>query len=279
VGEIDLTVADRTIAPGEAYLRDTPLLRPHAGTQPDLFLRWNTVPLAASKLDVVVFLHGFSQQGGEMPLAEKVGRSGLDLSSRTRPTLALLPRGNWLRHYYYDFPALLEGGLDQFVGYGLERFAAASPGRRGLMPDRLILAAHSGGGMPAVDALAGARRPPDELHIFDGLYGRDPRNDEPLRGVETIDRWLADRLALEPARAGALRVVYFERQTGEFTRAVGQRIATRIAARLPGLDPPLAAVLARRYKIEVSGVVHARIADRCLPELLARADAEFDWLS
>ena len=100
-----------------------------------------------------------------------------------------------------------------------------------------------------------------------------------LRGVETIDRWLADRLALEPARAGALRVVYFERQTGEFTRAVGQRIATRIAARLPGLDPPLAAVLARRYKIEVSGVVHARIADRCLPELLARADAEFDWLS
>jgi hypothetical protein len=71
-----------------------------------------------------------------------------------------------------------------------------------------------------------------------------------------------------------LRVVYFERQTGEFSRAVGRRIAARLAA----LDPALAEPLARRYKIEVSGVPHGRIAERCLPELLARADAEFDWL-
>src|SRR5207253_10608184 len=102
-----------TVAPGEGYLADTPVLRSHAGTQPDLFLRWNQIPRAAAAIDVVIHLHGFSQQGGEMQLSEKVRRSGLDLSGRNRPALALLPRGNWIRHYYYDFPALLDGGIDR----------------------------------------------------------------------------------------------------------------------------------------------------------------------
>src|SRR5947209_19492 len=98
MGEIDLAVSPTGVLPGEAYLSDTPLLRPHRGTQPDLFLRWNVMPLQVTEIDIVVFLHGFSQQGGEMQLAEKVARSGLDLSGRARPTLALLPRGNWMRH-------------------------------------------------------------------------------------------------------------------------------------------------------------------------------------
>jgi len=259
---------------------DTPVLREHRGTQPDLYLCWNTIPLAAAAIDVVVFLHGFSQESGNMVLSEKVGRSGLDLSGRARPTLALLPRGNWIRHYYYDFPALLGGGLDRLVVYGLEVFTAArSADAKGaaetLVLDRLILATHSGGGMPAVDALAGAERAPDELYVFDGLYGRDPSLGDPLEGIETVDRWLADRFAAEPGRPGALRVVYFERQTGEFTRAVGERIKRRIAA----ADPALVPELARRYKIEISGVLHGRIAQRCLPELLARSDTEFDWRS
>jgi len=254
------------VEPGEVYLSHTPLLRTHFGTQPDLFLRWNAVPVAALAVDVVVFLHGFSQQGREMPLAEKVGRSGLDLARRARPTLALVPRGNWLRHSWYDFPALLDGGLDRLVAYGLERFAAALPGGRAVSCDRLILAAHSGGGMPAVDALAGAGHPPDAFYVFDGLYGRDPRDDDPLRGTEALDRWLGERLAGEPEREGAVRIVYFERETGEFSRTVGRLVATRLA----GLDPSLAEPLRRRYKIERSGVPHGRIAERCLPELLAR---------
>jgi hypothetical protein len=268
-----IEVADEAASPGEAYLCDTPVLRAHAGTQPDLFLRWNAIPLAVAAVDIVVFLHGFSQEGDAMLLSEKVARSGLDLSGRDRPTLALLPRGNWIRHYYYDFPALLEGGIDRLVDYGLERLAAALPERRPLANDRLILAAHSGGGMPAIDIVAGAARPPDELFVFDGLYGRDPRNDEPLRGVEVIDGWLGERLAGEPERPGALRIVYFERQTGPFTREVGAAIGRR----LTGLDPALSARLARRYRIEISGVPHARIAQRCLPDLLASSNAEFDW--
>jgi hypothetical protein len=260
------------IVPGEAYLADTPVLRPHAGTQPDLFLRWNAIPPAAATVDVVVHLHGFSQQGAAMPLSEKVARCGLDLGGRTRPTLALIPRGNWLRYTWYDFPALLSGGLDRLVEYGLARFAEAV-GEDLLTLDRLILTAHSGGGMPAVDAIAGARRRPDEFFVFDGLYGRDPAGGNPMQGLETVDSWLGERFAGEPRRPGALRVVYIEQQTGAFSRQVAALIGTRLAA----ADPVLAKELAGRYRVERSMVPHAHIASRCHPELLASADAEFDW--
>jgi hypothetical protein len=184
-----------------------------------------------------------------------------------------VPRGNWFRHYYYDFPALLEGGLDRLVDYGLELFARALGGAEDLVLDRFILAAHSGGGMPAVDMIAGARRMPDEFFVFDGLYGRDPATGDPLRGLDTVDRWLGERLALEPGRPGALRIVYIESQTGRFSLAVAQLLARRLAA----LDPVSAAALARRYRVESAIVQHSQIARHYMPALLARADAEFDW--
>ena len=269
---MELTLSGDRVIPGEAYLGDTPALRPHAGTQPDLLLRWNEVPLAASSVDVVVHLHGFSQQGGAMPLAEKVAGSGLDLSGRKRPTIALLPRGNWLRYTWYDFPALLEGGIDRLVEYGLQRFSQAT-GRGTLAIDRFILAAHSGGGMPAIDVLARTRRPPDEFFVFDGLYGRDPATGNPMQGLEFIDRWLGERVAQEPEREGALRVIYIEQQTGPFSRKVAELIASRLA----NVEPALAAVLRRRYRVEASRVQHSQIARQWLPELLAGSDPEFDW--
>jgi hypothetical protein len=260
------------VAPGEAYVADTPLLRAHAGTQPDLFLRWNAIPRSADAIDVAVHLHGFSQQGGAMTLSEKVARSGLDLSGRSRPTLALLPRGNWIRHYYYDFPALLGGGLDTLIADAVRLLSRAV--RAPLAVDRLILTAHSGGGMPAVDAIAGASRPPDEFYIFDGLYARDPAAGDPLQGIDIIDRWLADRFAGEPARPGALRVIYIEPQTGPFSRRVGELITRHLA----NAHPALRAGLARRYRVEAAiGVQHSRIAQLCAPQLLAAPDAEIDW--
>jgi hypothetical protein len=271
--QLTVTLAGDNLMPGEAYLTGTPVLRTHAGTQPDLFLRWNAAPMTTTAIDVVVHLHGFSQQGGAMPLAEKVPRSGLDLSGRTRPTLALLPRGNWIRHTYYDFPELLDGGIDGLVAYGVGRFAEAIGTRQDLAVERFILTAHSGGGMPAVDAIAGAARPPDELIVFDGLYGRDPRLGDPMRGVEIIDRWLVERLTAEPARPGALRVIYIDRQTGPFSRAVGKLIASHLQRAAPGL----AADLARRYRVEPSGVPHGYIALIAGPQLLADARAEIDW--
>ena len=269
-----IALSDEIVSPGEAYLDSTPLLQTHAGTQPDLFLRWNRIRLSPHAIDVVVHLHGFSQQGGEMPLAEKVERSGLDLSGRTRPTLVMLPRGNWIRHYYYDFPALLSGGIDQLLHYGVSQFSRAVASHP-FTVDRFILAAHSGGGMPAVDIIAEASRPPDELYVFDGLYGRDPASGNPLRGLEVIDAWLGDRLWREPERGGALRVIYIEQQTGPFSRKVGELIARHLAS----AEPAGAASLARRYRVEISGVQHSQIARRCMPELLAAPDAQFNWLA
>jgi hypothetical protein len=277
--DLSIAIADGRVLPGEAYLDNTPVLRAHRGTQPDLFLCWNHIPADADRLDVVVHLHGFSQQGGEMLLAEKVGRSGLDLSARTRPTLAMLPRGNWIRHYYYDFPALLSGGLDRLLNYVLAQFsnAVASAARgttRAFGTDRLILAAHSGGGMPAVDAISGASAEPDELYVFDGLYGRDPASGDPFGGLEVIDLWLDRRLRQEPQREGALRVIYIEQQTGPFSRKVAELIARHLAS----ADPARAASLSQRYRVETSGVQHSQIARRCMPELLAASDVQFNWL-
>jgi len=269
MADLTFEVAGEDILPGEAYLAETPVLLAHAGTQPDLFLRWNRVPLLAKAIDVVVHLHGFSQERGAMTLAEKVPRSGLDLAGRARPTLALLPRGNWIERTWYDFPALLDGGLDRLVAYGLERFAAGRP----IALDRLILTAHSGGGMPALDAIPGAARAPDELFVFDGLYGRDPSRGDPLGGIDVVDRWLSERFAQEPARPGALRVVYIERQTGPYSRAVAARIARHIAAAAPGLRE----ALAQRYRVETSLVPHGYVAAVCGPWLLADAAADFDW--
>ena len=256
---------------GETYLSDTPVLAAHAGTQPDLFLRWNAIPQAATAVDVVVFLHGFSQSGGAMPLSEKIERSGLVLTGRARPTLAMLPRGNWIRHYYYDFPALLDGGFDLLVAYGLHRLSEMRGA--GLALDRLVLAAHSGGGMPAIDVIAGAQAQPDELYVFDGLYGRDPSQGDPLQGIEIVDRWLGARFAGEPARPGALRVPFIESQTGPFSRAVGKLIAARLDTSPPEARPDLA----RRYRVEVSGVQHSQVARRALPDLLADPAADIDW--
>ena len=272
MAELPVVVSpDESVAPGEAYLHDTPVLRPHAGTQPDLYLCWNAIPDDAAALDIVVHLHGFSRAGAEMPLSEKVARAGLDLRGRSRPTLALVPRGNWLRSSWYDFPALLAGGIDRLVDYGSERFSMASA--RAPAIDRLILTAHSGGGMQALDAIAGARRPPDEFFVFDGLYGRDPATGNPMRGLEVVDGWLGERLAGEPARPGALRVVYIEQQTGPFSRQVQALIERRLA----GLDPVLAGALRRRYRTERSGVPHAHIARTCHKALLADPGAELDW--
>src|SRR5260221_4715925 len=183
VAPLRLALADDSLLPGKAYLAETPVLHGHVGTQPDLFLRWNAIPLAAESIDIVVHLHGFSQQGGAMPLSEKVPKSGLDLSRRSRPTLALLPRGNWIRHYYYDFPALLSGGIDALIAYAAEQFARAMPSGGGLDIDRVVLSAHSGGVMPAIDVVAGAAQPPDELYLFDGPCGAAVPG---ARGAEVI---------------------------------------------------------------------------------------------
>ena len=205
-----------------------------------------------------------------MPLAEKVERSGLDLSGRTRPTLAMLPRGNWIRHYYYDFPALLSGGIDQLVHYGVSLFSravsAAAGAPHAFAMDRLILAAHSGAGMPAVDVIAEASRPPDEFHVFDGLYGRDPATGDPMRGLETIDRWLGERGAQEPEREGALAGDLYRAADGPFFAQSGRIDRSAPGGRRAGSGWRVGAALSGRNlrgpAFANRAALHARAAAR-----------------
>jgi len=127
--------------------------------------------------------------------------------------------------------------------------------------------------MPALDILAGGDRTPDELFLFDGLYGRDPRLGDDGRDLEAIDNWLAGRLAAEPGRPGALRIVYIERETGPMSRDVAALLSKQLAR----ADPVLAADLARRHRVERSSVPHGYVAAICLPQLLADSGVEFDW--
>src|ERR1700741_866694 len=85
----------------------------------------------------------------------------------------------------------------------------------------------------------------------------------PHCGAGVIDGWLRDRLAGEPERPGALRVIYIEQQTGRFSRAVADLIARRLAA----ADPALADQLSRRYRVELARIQHSQIARYCQPRL------------
>ena len=108
---------------------------------------------------------------------------------------------------------------------------------------------------------------------LDGLYGRDPAMGDPMQGIEIVDRWLGKRFAVESQRPGALRVAFIESQTGPFSRAVADLVATRIDA----ADPATRPALARRYRIEASGVQHSQVARIAFPELLADPAVDIPW--
>ena len=163
--------------PGEKFL-DTSKLQPnplsgHGGGGDNLALRWNAVPRDAQEIDVVVHLHGhialppdvdktIARPPTSDTLRTLVKRSGLDLSGRARPTLAVVPRGRritadevqreqerlnelaWMgrkkcdgkpckaRSDVFTFPALLRGdgaGLESLLAYAVDWFARYVLGR------------------------------------------------------------------------------------------------------------------------------------------------------
>ncbi len=77
---IDLHVSDGKVTPGSCYLRDTEALAHHDGSQPDLFLSWTAIDVAARSVDVVLYFHGFAISGKRQALlSDFVEVSGLDL--------------------------------------------------------------------------------------------------------------------------------------------------------------------------------------------------------
>jgi len=241
----------------ELVLARYPLLAGHAGTPPDLVLKWNDMRQPAT-VDVVVHLHGWSPGvGARMNIVRhKLPVSGLDFADpknpakvgRTTPTLMILPRGHHdpigSKTERYTFPALIKpGALQRLVDDSLAQFAAQTgvTARQG----RLILTAHSGGGAALMKILG--HTDPDEVHTFDALYS-DPA---------PLIAWAKRRIA---SGAGALRVVY---RPGEGTAAYSKRVAEAIAS-----------ARSRSFRVEHTNVSHGDIPPRFGWHLLADPSAD-----
>jgi hypothetical protein len=254
------------IAAGELVEERLPLLASHRGTQPDLVLRWNAMPAAPDRADVVVHLHGFSGRRAAMRIdRDKLPASGLDFADpdapgsagRSRPTLAILPRGNFYggrSGIGYDFPALLRhGALEQLIRQSLALFARAN-GLASVAAGRLILTAHSGGGAPLMRLLAD--HDPDEVHCFDALYGNPA----------ALIRWAEARLHGPTAGEGALRVLYRAAEgTASHSKAVTRALAPLTASN---------ADLARRWRADTVPQTHNDIPRHYGWRLLADAAAD-----
>ncbi|XVV08751.1 phage tail tip lysozyme [Actinoplanes sp. CA-131856] len=200
----------RQAMPGRLVVGRLPQLARHVGSPPDLVLRWNRVP-AGSRVDVVVHLHGFSARGRGMNLVrDKLPVSGLDLSGRPGPALAVLPRGHFFggrSGHGFSFPALRRrGALGELVDDALRRFNGVTG--TGATRGRLILTAHSGGGAALMQVLGEAD--PDEVHTFDALY-TDPA---------PLIAW-----ARRKGPNGAMRVIF---RAGEGTAANSRRVAREV---------------------------------------------------
>jgi hypothetical protein len=247
----------RQVRAGQYVVDRYALLRDHAGTPPDLVLKWNDMS-QPSTIDVVVHLHGWSPGvGGRMNIVRhKLPVSGLDFADprnpakvgRTTPTLMILPRGNHdpvgSKTERYTFPALIKpGALQRLVDESLAHFAAQTGAtvRRG----RLILTAHSGGGAPLMKILG--HTDPDEVHTFDALY-TDPT---------PLIAWAQRRIA---SGTGALRVVY---RPGEGTAAYSKRVAQTISS-----------ARSQSFRVEHTGVSHDDIPPRFGWHLLADPSAD-----
>ena len=205
---------------------------------------------------------------------EKEPISGLDFfdpdqpvisSGRTRPTLCILPRGNWVKKRQYDFPALTTSdGLSRLIDFSLEYFGTRI-GVTGLRRNRFLLTAHSGGGKALVSVLSHVD--PDELHVFDALYW----------SAEHLVAWARRHIEADVATIkaggspnGALRVFYLPGMgTEDQSLAVQSRIVSDISAHAgPGN------LLARFYRVEKTTVDHLQIPRRLGWQLLRSAGAD-----
>lgn len=254
-----LPVVPGATTAGGLIVRSVPLLARHRGTPPDLVLGWNSMA-NPSVIDVVVHLHGFSASASRMRIDTEMQRiSGLDLGSRTRPTLTLLPRGDFYggsSDRGYDFPALASAGaLDRLVNDALARFTRATgvSAPRG----RLVLTAHSGGGKAMLAIVA--QSDPDEVHVFDALY----------QPATALAQWAAKRI---PAGTGSAMRVFYRAGTAKHpgtqpsSEALGRTLCTLLDAAPPAVR--------ERFRVERTTVGHGGIPRRYGGTLLADAGSD-----
>lgn len=237
-----------SVRAGRLEVPEVPVLASHRGKVPALVLRWNDMASVPGEIDVVVHLHGYARPWMRLP-QDIEPYSGLDLApvdgaggrGRSRPTLTILPRARFTgtkqrggNLYVYTFPALdgtdgRKDGLTRLIQFSLNRFAAAV-GAAAPRVGRLILTAHSGGGISLLRILR--FRDPHEVHVFDALYW-DPG---------ALADWA--RRHLRRDQGGALRVFY-RRGTRPYSRQLQRAIAADLKAGLRD-----------RYRVEASSYGH-----------------------
>ena len=244
---------------GERTVSNHPLLRAHRGTQPDLVVRWNAMPRSTTTVDVVVHLHGYSGSGARMKIQDKAAASGVVLGGgRARPTLGLVPRGNFFGGQSgagYNFPELVTpGAINRLVASGLDLLRAQTGVQATL--GRLILTAHSGGGAPLNAILR--HTDADEVHLFDGSYG----------DMANVVAWAKRRIA-RGASESALRVLF---RPGSGTERHALAIAAGICPTISA--SPDAAAAHRRFRVEATSVEHNLIPPTFGPLLLADPGAD-----
>lgn len=257
------------IRAGRLHVDHTPTLASHRGKSPDIVLRWNDMPSVPSEIDVVVHLHGYS--GPSMTLPKSIEPwSGLDLapvdgaagSSRRRPTLTILPRGDFTGEqrgelYKYTFPALItKDGLPKLINSSLARFARHHGSSKPAV-GRLIITAHSGGGAALMRILRNHN--PHEVHVFDGLY----------QDATALAEWASrhirrDKSAGSPP-GGALRVFY-RPGTQRFSRQLLEAISVDLASAPRAVQD--------RYRVEASTLGHWQIPRQYGWRILADAAAD-----
>jgi hypothetical protein len=262
---------------GRHEVASVPVLARHRGASPALVLRWNDMAARPAEVDVVVHLHGYSQAGPT--LSGGIERySGLDLvpvdgaagRGRSRPTLTVLPRGDFSGAknasglLIATFPALdgTDGrpdGLTRLVQFSLEQFATVT-GSTVPRAGRLILTAHSGGGLPLLRMLR--NHDPDEVHVFDALYWDARALADWARRHARKDRQALSGAGAPGAGRGALRVFY-RAPTRRFSRELLRQIL-----------PETRAGLADRYRVESSSLGHWDIPRNYGWRILADASAD-----
>jgi len=281
-GRAVIDVESLEVRAGDRYI-DTTRLSPdplagHGGTGDNLYLSWNAIPDDATSVDVVVHLHGYSPLDATRPMLErKVAASGLDLTGRTRPTLAILPRGRKItaaefraeaqaggrpNASRYTFPAITAqqgAGLERLIQFALATFGRDVLGGRTVARGRLIISAHSGAGQ-ALESLVqhASARPvcnPHEVHIFDALYSPSPNIAAWVRSRVATDQALLSQPNSDAALArdgGGCRVIYGAGTQGN---------SAEVSKSFPASGP-----LRQAYRAEATRVEHGDI-----PRVFGRA--------
>ncbi len=270
------------VAAGEAYLESSTEMSPdplakHATSNPqssgaNLFLRWNAMPSDVDQVDVVVHFHGYDSGApdGKLLRSAKVPESGADLSSRTRPTLVIVPRGRKItpaeieaecnatppscpNKKRYKFPALTShSGFSDLIRKSLDYFAATCLGGQ-VTPSigRLILSCHSGGGAAVsllLPKLVGTSLMPNDVFVYDAIYKGQQH------GFKT---WLKERL--KDPTTGSLRIFYTSPKEYSLAVFAGETIPSAQAG---------------FYRVESTKIGHIGVGTRIGPKLLGDASAD-----